>query len=278
MSSLTLGYSPCPNDTFIFTAWSAGWIPDAPPVTTQFEDIETLNSLTGAGKLDVAKVSFHAYGYLRDRYALLHAGGALGRGCGPLVVGRRQYAREELDSLRIAIPGERTTAALLLGLYRPESKNRVVMPFHQILSATRDGIVDAGLIIHESRFTYAGYGLKQVVDLGEWWEAETGHAIPLGGIVIRRDLGSEIAERVDRALAASVRYAYDHRARVWPTIRRHAQEMDDEVMRKHIELYVNGYTEDYGPDGEAAIRYLYGRAEELGVIPPTSASLFWDES
>lgn len=276
MSTLTLGYSPCPNDTFIFTAWSAGWIPDAPPVVTQFEDIETLNSLTEQGKLDVAKVSFHAYGYLRDRYALLHAGGALGRGCGPLVVGRRQYAREELDDLRIAIPGERTTAALLLGLYRPEAKNRVVMPFHQILSATRDGIVDAGLIIHESRFTYAGYGLKQVVDLGEWWEAETGHAIPLGGIVIRRDLGTETAARVDRALAASVRYAYDHRARVWPTIRRHAQEMDDEVMRKHIELYVNGYTEDYGPDGEAAIRFLLGRGEELGIVPKTNASIFWD--
>jgi 1,4-dihydroxy-6-naphthoate synthase len=274
LGPLTLGYSPCPNDTFIFTAWVEGRIPGAPPVRERLEDIETLNRLAREGALDVAKVSFHAFGHLRDRYRLLHAGGALGRGCGPLVVAREPIDPGALTGARIAIPGRLTTAALLLRLFAPEARDLVLLPFHEILAATRDGAVDAGVIIHESRFTYPRYGLRQIVDLGEWWEGETGHPIPLGGIVIRRDLGPALAHATDRALAASVAFAHAHRDAVWPAVRRHAQEMEDDVMRQHIALYVNRFTEDYGPEGEAAIRHLMETAERLGVVPPSGRPLF----
>jgi 1,4-dihydroxy-6-naphthoate synthase len=276
MKPLRLGYSPCPNDTFIFTAWVEGRIPDTPPVVERLEDIHTLNQLAEAERLDVVKVSFQAFGFLRDRYALLHSGGALGWGCGPLVVAREAFDPEALAGKRIAIPGERTTAAMLLRLFAPEARNRVVMPFHEIMAATRDGAVDAGLIIHESRFTYPQYGLRQVVDLGEWWQETTGRAIPLGGIVIRRSLGRDVAEAVDRAIAGSVSYAYENTDAIWPTVRRHAQEMDDAVMRQHIDLYVNRYTKEYGEEGEAAIRFLFERGEALGILPASDQPLFWD--
>lgn len=278
VAPLTLGYSPCPNDTFIFTPWVEGKIAGAPRVVERLEDIETLNRAAMAGQIDVVKVSFHAFGHLRPHYGLLHAGGALGRGCGPLVVAREPFAGRDLARKTLAIPGELTTAALLVRLYAPEIQNAPgsirVMPFHRILGAVRDSDVDAGLIIHESRFTYAGYGLTQVVDLGEWWEQETGHPIPLGGIAIRRDLGPEQIERVDRALAASVDYAHTHHEEVWPAVRRHAQEMDDDVMRRHIALYVNDFTHDYSAEGEAAIRHLLDTAERLGIVPPSDQPLF----
>jgi 1,4-dihydroxy-6-naphthoate synthase len=277
MKSLSLGYSPCPNDTFVFTAWAEGRIDGAPPVEARMEDIDALNRWAGEGEIDVVKVSFHALGFLRDRYRLLHSGGALGRGCGPLVVAREPLSPEELKSRRIVIPGERTTAALLLRLFAPGLENVRVMPFHRIMAAVRDGEADAGLIIHESRFTYPSYGLLQVVDLGEWWERETGHAIPLAGIAIRRDADRDVQAAADRALSASVRFAYAHPEAVWPTIRLHAQEMEDEVMRRHIELYVNERTVDYGKEGVAAIRYLFDRAAELGVMPKSDRPLFWDD-
>ncbi|HXI17488.1 MAG TPA: 1,4-dihydroxy-6-naphthoate synthase, partial [Chloroflexota bacterium] len=242
VDQLTLGYSPCPNDTFIFTGWVEGKLPahlDAPPVVERLEDIQTLNEAALAGEIDVVKVSFHAFGHLRDRYCLLHAGGALGRGCGPLVVAREAFPGSDLPNRTVAIPGQLTTAALLLRLYAPTLNRIAVMPFHRIMDAVQSGEVDAGVIIHESRFTYPRYGLSQVVDLGEWWERETGQAIPLGGIAIRRDLGSERIQAVDRALAASVDYAHAHPDAVWPAVRRHAQEMEDNVMRQHIALYVN---------------------------------------
>lgn len=285
MEALTLGYSPCPNDTFIFTAWVEGRIAGAPPVVERLEDIETLNRLALERRLDVAKVSFHALGHLRDHYCLLHAGGALGRGCGPLVVTRDAASQaghagpagpQALAGKRVAIPGELTTAALLLRLFAPQLRDLQVMPFHQIMAATRDGRVDAGVIIHEGRFTYPAYGLQALVDLGEWWERETGHPIPLGGIVMRRDLDPDLIRRTDRALAASVDYAHANPAQVWPAVRRHAQEMDDEVMRQHIALYVNHFTRDYGQEGEGAIRYLMDTAERLGIIPPSRQPLFLD--
>jgi len=276
LNPLTLAYSPCPNDTFIFTPWVEGHLPDAPPVVERLDDIETLNRAALAGELDVAKVSFHAYGHLRDRYCLLRSGGALGRGCGPLVVARQSFPEAVLASKTVAIPGRLTTAALLVRLFAPDLKdeNVRVMTFDQILAAVRDGEVDAGVIIHESRFTYPRYGLTQVVDLGEWWERETGHAIPLGGIAMRRDLGDDRIRRTERALAASVDYAHAHPDTVWPTVRRHAQEMEDDVMRQHIALYVNDFTRDYGAEGERAIRYLLDTAEQLGVIPHSEKPLF----
>ncbi|CAA9242118.1 MAG: 1,4-dihydroxy-6-naphtoate synthase [uncultured Chloroflexi bacterium] len=271
---LTLGYSPCPNDTFIFTAWTQGLLPDAPEVRERLDDIETLNRAAMAGEVDVVKVSFHAYGHLRERYALLRAGGALGRGCGPLVVAREPFAGAALARKRVAIPGELTTAALLVRLYAPELVDVQVLPFHRIMAAVQAGEVDAGVIIHESRFTYPRFGLSQVVDLGEWWEQETGHAIPLGGIAIRRDLGAERIAAVDRALAASVAYGHAHPDEVWPTVRRHAQEMEDDVMRAHIGLYVNDFTRDYGVEGETAIRHLLDTAERVGIVPHSEQPLF----
>jgi 1,4-dihydroxy-6-naphthoate synthase len=276
MSRLTLAYSPCPNDTFIFTPWVEGRLPAAPAVVERLDDIETLNTAALAGEPDVVKVSFHAYGHLRDRYCLLRSGGALGRGCGPLVVARERFAAERLPDKTIAIPGRLTTAALLVRLFAPglREANVAVMPFHEILGAVRDGRVDAGVIIHESRFTYPRYGLSEVVDLGEWWERETGHPIPLGGIAMRRDFGVALVGRVERTLSASVDYAHAHPDVVWPTVRRHAQEMDDEVMRQHIALYVNEFTRDYGDVGEAAIAHLLETAQGLGIVPRGSAPLF----
>jgi 1,4-dihydroxy-6-naphthoate synthase len=202
----------------------------------------------------------------------------LGRGCGPLVVAREAFAPEALADKTVAIPGARTTAALLLKLHSPGLERVRVMPFHRIMEAVRDGEADAGLIIHESRFTYPSYGLRQVVDLGEWWERETGHAIPLGGIAIKRSLSAGVQSAVDRAISESVRYAYRNEAAVWPTIRRHAQEMDDDVMRKHIELYVNDFTVDYGTEGEAAIRFLFDEAARLGAMPWSAREVFWDDA
>lgn len=273
---LTLVYSPCPNDTFIFTPWVEGHIESAPPVVARLDDIETLNRAALAGEPDVAKVSFHAYGQLRERYCLLRSGGALGRGCGPLVVARTPFTKEALPEMTVAIPGKLTTAALLLRLFAPtlRDENVAVLPFHEILAAVRDGEVDAGVIIHESRFTYPRYGLAKVVDLGEWWERETAHAIPLGGIAMRRDLGDELIRRTERALAASVDYAHAHPDVVWPAVRRHAQEMEDDVMRQHIALYVNDFTRDYGAEGQAAIRHLLQTAEELGLVPRSDRPLF----
>jgi 1,4-dihydroxy-6-naphthoate synthase len=274
--TVTLGYSPCPNDTFIFTAWVEGKIPGAPPVEERLEDIETLNGQAMDQELDVVKVSFHAFGHLRRHYGLLHAGGALGRGCGPLVVAREPFPPEDLARKRIAIPGRLTTAALLVRLFAPDLPPPLVLPFHEIMAATRDGAVDAGVIIHEGRFTYPAYGLHQIVDLGEWWERETGHPIPLGGIAIRRALGAARVRQVDAAIRASLDYARALPAAVWPAVRRHAQELDDDVMRQHIALYVNDFTRDYGPAGEAAIDHLLATAERLGIVPGSDQGLFAD--
>ncbi len=276
MPSLTLAYSPCPNDTFIFTPWVEGRIEGAPPVVERYEDIDTLNRIALAGEPDVVKISFHAYGHLRERYALLRSGGALGRGCGPLVVARDAFAPETLAGKTVAIPGLLTTAALLVRLFAPALRDAAisVTPFDRIMPAVCEGQVDAGVIIHESRFTYQRHGLVQIVDLGDWWERETGQAIPLGGIAMRRDLGTDLIHRTERALAASVEYAHAHPADVWPTVRRHAQEMEDDVMRQHIALYVNDFTRDYGVEGEAAIRHLLDTAEGLGLVPHSDRPIF----
>ena len=276
MNPLTLAYSPCPNDTFIFTPWAEGRIDGAPAVVERYEDIDTLNRIALAGEPDVVKVSFHAFGHLRDRYGLLRSGGALGRGCGPLVVARTPFDADGLNARTVAIPGRLTTAALLVRLFAPglSDANIVVMPFHEIMPAVCSGQVDAGVIIHESRFTYQRQGLTRIVDLGEWWERETGHAIPLGGIAMRRDLGAGLIRRTERALTASVDYAHAHPADVWPTIRRHAQEMEDDVMRQHIALYVNDFTRDYGAEGEAAIRHLLETAERLAIVPHSDQPIF----
>jgi 1,4-dihydroxy-6-naphthoate synthase len=272
--SLTLGYSPCPNDTFIFYGLVHGKISGAPVCEEVLEDIERLNSLALKGALDMTKISFHALAHLREQYCLLHAGGALGRGCGPLVVARGTVAPDELKNKTIAIPGQLTTAALLLRLFDTQIGQLEVMPFDKIMGATARGEVDAGVIIHESRFTYPEYGLEKVIDLGEWWEQSTGHPIPLGGILARRSLGAQQIGRIDRALKQSIEYAYAHPDEVRSYIQQHAQEMDEKVMQAHIDLYVNQFSLNYGEEGEAAIFDLIERAEQAGIAPKAEAPLF----
>lgn len=271
---LSLGYSPCPNDTFAFYALVHGVLPGAPTVTEVLEDIETLNQRAARQELDVVKVSFHAYAHLQPHYYLLRSGGALGRGCGPLVVARRGLDPEALSTCRVAIPGRRTTAALLMRLFCPSIHEPEIMSFDRIMPAVAAGTVDAGVIIHESRFTFARHGLRQVVDLGAWWEEATGHPIPLGGIAARRSLGETVVVRVEDGLRRSVEYAQGHPDRVRAYVARHAQEMDEGVMRAHIELYVNDYTINYGTAGEAAIAALLARARGQGLAPPCDAPLF----
>jgi 1,4-dihydroxy-6-naphthoate synthase len=274
--ALTLGFSPCPNDTFIFYALVHGKIPGAPVFTEVLEDIATLNRMALQGALDATKISFHAFAHMRDRYCLLHSGGALGRGCGPLIVARDEFAPGDLAQKTIAVPGKFTTAALLLQLFAPEVKELRIMPFHEIMEKVQQGEVDAGIIIHESRFTYPKYGLREVVDLGKWWEETTGHPLPLGGILALRELGADLIGRIDRALRASVEYAHRRPDQVRGYVRDHAQEMEDDVMEAHIQLYVNAYTLDYEPDGEAAIEDLLARAEAAGIVERSARPIFVD--
>ena len=271
---LSLGYSPCPNDTFIFYALVHGRVPAAPAVQEVLLDIETLNGMAARSELDVVKVSFHALGHLLDDYCLLRSGGALGRGCGPLVVARESLEPGELAGLRVAIPGKRTTAALLLRLFAPGLERTVEMPFHRIMGSVRDGDADAGVIIHESRFTFQRCGLCRVLDLGEWWEQTTGHPIPLGGIAARRRLGAGEIHRLEDGLRRSVEYAHAHPEEVRSYVAGQAQEMDPDVMEAHIELYVNDHTLDYGGDGRAAIEELMTRAEKEGILPAGGPPLF----
>ncbi len=289
MGALRLAYSPCPNDTFIFHAWVSGLLSDAPAVEEQLEDIDTLNKMAAAGKPDVVKVSFYAFGHLRSRYALLHSGGALGRGCGPLIVARKDSPLRPADSagglvsladdlsrVRVAIPGELTTAALLSGLFTGRGRQRVVMPFDRIMPAVAAGEVDAGVIIHEGRFTFGSYGLRRLVDLGEWWESTTGLPIPLGGIAVSRALGHEVHARVERAVFESVAYARANPEASRDYVAAHSQEIDPIVCQAHIDLYVTEASLDYGVEGERAIARLLTSAEDAGLIEPSESTLFWD--
>jgi len=271
---LSLGYSPCPNDTFIFYALVHGKLAGAPKVAERLEDVETLNQLARRGALDLTKISYHAFGHLRHEYALLRSGGALGRGCGPLLVSSRPCDIEELRTTCIAIPGELTTANLLLQLHGEGFSRTRAMPFDRIMPAVAAGEFAAGVIIHESRFTYRQHGLHQVLDLGQWWEHETGCPIPLGGILARRSLGAGLIGRIDAALKASVDYAFAHPDEPRAYIREHARELDDEVTDSHIQLYVNDFSRDLGNEGVAAVEQLFSRAEARGLIPPCDLPLF----
>lgn len=261
LEELSLGFSPCPNDTFIFHALVSGATPvEGVRFTPRLEDVETLNRLALAGELDVTKVSYGVVPHLLDRYTLLRSGGALGRGCGPLLVARRPLDRADLREATIAIPGRMTTANLLLRLFGPELAPGREMVYSEIMPAVASGKVDAGLIIHESRFTYPDCGLVKVVDLGEWWERETRSPIPLGGIVARSTLGEPLIGQLEAAIRASVEHAFRHPAASAAYVAEHAQEMDPAVMRQHIELYVNEFSVDVGEEGERAISELLRRA------------------
>ncbi len=272
---LALGYSPCPNDTFIFYGLTHGKLPEQPfAVRERLEDVETLNRLALSGTLELTKISYHALGHLRDRYILLRSGGALGRGCGPLVVATQPTDMVALRGQTIAIPGELTTANLLLQLYAEGYEKLLILPFDQIMPALRKGEAQAGVIIHESRFTYQSEGFHEILDLGAWWETETGLPIPLGGILARRDLGTELINTVDSAIRSSLDYAWAHPEESRNYIRQHAQEMDDAVTDSHINLYVNEFSRDLGDEGIRAVETLFAKAEERGIIPACDSNLF----
>jgi len=277
--TLSLAFSPCPNDCFIFDAIVNRRIDlEGLQFVEQLADVEALNHGAFAGGIDITKLSYHAYAYCVDRYVLLDAGSALGRGCGPLLISKRVVPQQEVaaGALRIAIPGRFTTANFLLGLAFPAANDRTEILFSEIEGAVLDGKFDAGLIIHENRFTYESKGLRKIVDLGEFWEHETGCPIPLGGIVAKRSLGPDVIKRVNRVLRRSVEYAFAHRQASLPYVRFHAQEMSEEVMYRHIDLYVNEYSVDLGIEGRRAVTALFERAMAQGTVPAMSAPLFID--
>jgi len=277
---LTLAFSPCPNDCFMFDAIVNRRIDlEGLEFDVRLADVEALNEAALAGEVDVTKLSYHAYAYCAENYVLLDAGSALGRNCGPLLISRRPLTEDDVASgaLRIAIPGKYTTANFLLGLAFPAAKNKTELLFSEIEGAVLDGRFDAGLIIHENRFTYAAKGLRKIVDLGEFWEAETGSPIPLGGIVVRRALPEAIRHGVNRVVRRSVEYAFRHRTASLPLVREHAQEMSEDVMYQHIDLYVNEFSIDLGAEGRRAVELLFGRARAAGVIPAVEHPLFLDD-
>lgn len=273
--TITIGYSPCPNDTYIFYALVHGKI-RTPGIAFQerLEDVETLNRLALEGTLDLTKISYHAFGHLRDCYALLRSGGALGRGCGPLIVARPGTTLGDLARGPVAIPGKLTTAYLLLRLYQPSIENITVMPFDRIMQAVSLGAAAAGLIIHESRFTYPLHHLEKLLDLGDWWEQFSGHPIPLGGILGKRSLGPDTLLLIEQAIRDSLLYARAHPAEVLDYCKQHSQEMEASVMQRHIDLYVNDFSLDLGDNGIAAVRRLFVEAEARGIFPRSSRELF----
>lgn len=256
MRTLTFGYSPCPNDTFAFHALSHGVLELPLRIEPVLLDIEELNRRAHAGAFDLTKLSVGAFAGVGDRYRMLRSGAALGHGVGPLVVARTPAALAEAVRGRIAIPGRETTAVRLLRLAAPALGEVVEMRYDGILRAVAEGLVDAGLIIHESRFTYADHGLVKVADLGEWWEGETGLPVPLAGICARSDLDAATATTVERAIRDSVQYAFDHPEASRAYVRAHSQELSDEVCDAHIRLYVNRLSLDVGDEGVRAIARL----------------------
>lgn len=286
---LTLGFSPCPNDTFIFDALIHHKIDtEGLEFDIVYEDVETLNLKAFKGDLMVTKLSYHAFAYAVEDYELLDVGSALGFGVGPMLITKDELLAQELqemlssqtlltnalEQLRVGYPGKYTTANFLLGLAFPELKNKKELVFSEIEGALLAGDIDLGLIIHENRFTYQEKGLFKVVDLGDYWEKTTNCPIPLGGIVVKRSVPNDIKEKLNRVLRASVEYAFANPTSGLEFIKSHAQEMSTEVMYKHIELYVNKYSVALGSEGRSAIEIMFKKAQDMGFIPKTDKNLF----
>jgi len=286
---LTLGFSPCPNDTFIFDALIHHKIDtEGLEFDIVYEDVETLNLKAFRGDLAVTKLSYHAFAYAVEDYELLDSGSALGFGVGPMLITKDEELAKELQELlssktvltkalaelRVGYPGKYTTANFLLGLAFPELKNKKELVFSEIEGALLAGVIDLGLIIHENRFTYQEKGLFKVVDLGDYWEKTTNCPIPLGGIVVKRSIPQDIKEKLNRVLRASVEYAFANPTSGLEFIKSHAQEMSIEVMYKHIELYVNKYSVELGKEGRSAIEIMFKKAQDMGFIPKTEKNLF----
>ncbi|MCK4425230.1 MAG: 1,4-dihydroxy-6-naphthoate synthase [Deltaproteobacteria bacterium] len=265
-NKITLGLSSCPNDTFIFYALLHNKVSLQYKLSPLIADVEELNQRVLARSIDVSKVSCHVLGHVLDDYMLLRSGSAIGRGCGPLLLARTPLGPQNFEQCRIAVPGEYTTAALLLKLFAPGVKDLVPMNFASITQAVAEGKVDGGIIIHETRFTYHDLGLICIQDLGAWWEEKTGFPVPLGGIIAKRSLGTELLQAIDTALGMSIKLAFKNPEITWDFVREHAQEMSYEVMRKHIDLYVNQYTLDLGEEGIRAVEFLLELGQKGGVF------------
>ncbi len=279
---LTLGFSPCPNDTFIFDALIHHKI-DTKGFTfdVSFDDVETLNQKALEGLLAITKLSFHALAHVRNNYALLQAGSALGFGVGPLLIckGHRAMAiqrrmTEDPSSIRVGIPGRLTTANFLLGIAYPQLTQKVELVFSEIEEALLSEHIDLGLIIHENRFTYQDKGLHKITDLGTYWEETTGCAIPLGGIAIHRRIQPEIQQIINQLIRESVEYAFQHPQESIAFIKSHSQAMAEEVIQQHIQLYVNSFSIELGETGEKAIETLFSTAANKGIIPLFEEPLF----
>ncbi len=272
---LKLCFSTCPNDTFMFDALVNGRIDtQGLEFDVHLADIDELNKMALEGQPDITKISFNALAKVTDHYQLLNSGSALGKGVGPLLVSRKQIYPDEVKYSKIAIPGIDTTANMLFSIAFPEAVNKKVFLFSDIEEAVLSNEVDAGLIIHENRFTYEKKGLKKIIDLGEYWETLTGLPIPLGGIAIRRNLPEVVKAKIDQLMRSSVEFAFQFPKQTYPYVRKYAQAMDEEVMYKHIELYVNKYSIELGDTGRNAITELYTKAYKLGLTPKPANDIF----
>lgn len=275
---MKIAFSSCPNDTFIFHAWVQGLINNAPKLEVTYADIDVTNSLaSNLNGPDIVKISYAALPWVLSEYSLLPCGGALGRGCGPLILAEEALEGKILSGRRIAVPSERSTAYLLFRLWAARNVpggvgEIIVMPFQEIMPAVRDGKIDAGLVIHEARFTYPSYNLKMLVDLGKWWEEDTKLPIPLGAIIARRTLN---LEEIAGCIRSSLKYAWENPEASKEYILHHAQELSEEVTQAHINLYVNEFSENLGEKGYEAVAVLLGRAVEEGLVPPFDISAIY---
>ena len=278
MQKLTLGFSPCPNDTFIFDAMVHGKIDTE---GLEFEvvlgDVEDLNDKAFKQQLDITKLSYHAMAYCLEDYQLLNSGSALGSGVGPLLIAKKKLMESEINSANIAIPGKYTTANFLLSLAYPNARNKREVLFSEIENMVLNNEVDAGLIIHENRFTYREKGLEKIIDLGDFWEQKSGSLIPLGGIVIQRGFDLELKQKVDRVLRRSIEFAKENPQSSKNYVSQHAQEMEEGVTKKHIDLYVNEYSIDLGEKGREAVENLFRTAEEKGLVIKIKEPIFVDK-
>jgi 1,4-dihydroxy-6-naphthoate synthase len=272
---LTLGFSPCPNDTFIFDALVNHKIDtEGFEFEVALEDVQQLNQLAKQDKLDISKISYGILPLLTNHYILLESGGALGKGVGPLLVAKTPIPVDQINNCRIAIPGENTTAHLLFSLAFPKARDKQFMIFSAIEDAVLEGKTNCGVIIHEGRFTYARKGLVKIMDLGEYWEQKTGCPIPLGGIVMRKTFGTDIHKKINTLIRKSLEYAFQHYPLLPDYVKQHSQEMEEEVMRQHIDLYVNNYSLQLGADGEKAVRTFLDVYAQINGQPVTAPDIF----
>lgn len=272
---LSLGFSTCPNDTFMFEALVHHKIDtEGLEFDVFLADVEQLNRKAFAAAIDVTKLSYHAFAFVAENYQLLDSGSALGYKNGPLVISKNKYTPGEVSGLKVAIPGKFTTANLLFQIEFPQAREIKEYIFSEIEDAVLRGEVDAGVIIHENRFTYEKKGLSKIIDLGEMWEQKTGFAIPLGGIAASRNLDFQAREKVGRVLKRSIEFAFKNPDESYPFVKKYAQEIDDGVIKKHIELYVNNFSVSLGNEGKAAVKNLFGLAFQKGIITKLPADIF----